>query len=117
MILVFQAQCLHTVTEDNTSAAQLLCGSSDLMKVLEKSLLADGTTSEMLMLKVLTAGIKTFAFLWFGNKFNPSSMLMNKKKKKKKKPHQPTQHQGVSLDKAYHSHWLTLCTNNLKVWY
>lgn len=51
------AQCLHTVTEDNASAAQLLCGSSDLMKVLEKSLMADGTTSDMLMLKVLTAGV------------------------------------------------------------
>ncbi|XP_029191055.2 HEAT repeat-containing protein 3-like [Acropora millepora] len=51
------AQCLHTVTEDNASAAQLLCGSSDLMKVLEISLMADGTTSDMLMLKVLTAGV------------------------------------------------------------
>lgn len=51
------AQCLHTVTEDNASAAQLLCGSSDLMKILEKSLMADGTTSDMLMLKVLTAGV------------------------------------------------------------
>lgn len=51
------AQCLHTVTEDNISAAQLLCGSSDLMKILEKSLMADGTTSDMLLLKVLTAGV------------------------------------------------------------
>lgn len=53
----FLAQCLHTVTEDNISAAQLLSGSSDLMKTLEKSLMADGTTSDMLLLKVLTAGI------------------------------------------------------------
>ena len=53
----YLAQCLHTVTEDNISAAQLLCGSSDLMKTLEKSLMADGTTSDMLLLKVLTAGI------------------------------------------------------------
>ncbi|KAL9976106.1 hypothetical protein ACROYT_G013356 [Oculina patagonica] len=51
------AQCLHTVTEDNNSAAQLLCGSSDLMKTLEKSLMADGTSSDMLLLKVLTAGV------------------------------------------------------------
>ena len=79
MILVFQAQCLHTVTEDNASAAQLLCGSSDLMKVLEKSLMADGTTSDMLMLKVLTAGIWTFPFLCQGNKFNTISALVDKK--------------------------------------
>lgn len=51
------AQCLHTVTENNQAAAQLLCGSSDLMKILEKSLMADGSTSDMLMLKVLTAGV------------------------------------------------------------
>lgn len=51
------AQCLHTVTEDNASAAQLLCGSSDMMKTLEKSLMADGTSSDMLLLKVLTAGV------------------------------------------------------------
>jgi len=44
------------VTEDNTTAAQQLCGSSDMMKTLEKSLMADGTSSDMLMLKVLTAG-------------------------------------------------------------
>ena len=50
------AQCLHTVTEDNVSAAQLICGSSDMMKTLEKSLMADGSSSDMLLLKVLTAG-------------------------------------------------------------
>ena len=58
VILLFAAQCLHTVTEDNVLAAQLLCGSSDMMKTLEKSLMADGTTSDMLLLKVLTAGNK-----------------------------------------------------------
>ena len=57
------AQCLHTVTEDNTSAAQLLCGSSDMMKTLEKSLMADGTSSDMLLLKVLTAGERFFLLL------------------------------------------------------
>ncbi|XP_058944174.2 HEAT repeat-containing protein 3 [Pocillopora verrucosa] len=51
------AQCLHTVTEDNSSAAQCLCCSSDLMKTLEKSLMADGSSSDMLLLKVLTAGV------------------------------------------------------------
>ncbi|KAM7444782.1 hypothetical protein ABFA07_006579 [Porites harrisoni] len=51
------AQCLHTVTEDNVSAAQLICGSSDMMKTLEKSLMADGSSSDMLLLKVLTAGV------------------------------------------------------------
>ena len=56
MIHPLLAQCLHTVTEDNTRAAQQLCGSSDMMKTLEKSLMADGTSSDMLMLKVLTAG-------------------------------------------------------------
>ena len=61
-MLFFLAQCLHTVTENNQAAAQLLCGSSDLMKILEKSLMADGSTSDMLMLKVLTAGI-TFVAL------------------------------------------------------
>ena len=54
------AQCLHTVTEDNASAAQLLCGSSDMMKTLEKSLMADGTSNDMLLLKVLTAGKRVF---------------------------------------------------------
>ena len=53
------AQCLHTVREDNASAAQHLCGSSD-MKTLEKSLMADGTSSDMLLLKVLTAGKRVF---------------------------------------------------------
>lgn len=51
------AQCLHTVTEDNSVAAHCLCGSSDLMKTLEKSLMADGSSSDMLLLKVLTAGV------------------------------------------------------------
>ena len=47
MIHPLLAQCLHTVTEDNTTAAQQLCGSSDMMKTLEKSLMADGTSSDI----------------------------------------------------------------------
>ena len=52
----FVAQCLHTVTEDNSVASQVLCGSSDLMKIIEKSLMADVSTSDAMLLKVLTAG-------------------------------------------------------------
>lgn len=55
--LFLLAQCLHTITEDNSLAAQCLCCSSDLMKTLEKSLMADGSSSDMLLLKVLTAGM------------------------------------------------------------
>lgn len=51
------AQCLHTVTEDNPSAAQALCGSSNLMKTIEKALVTEPSTSEVMLLKVLSAGI------------------------------------------------------------
>ncbi|XP_031565135.1 HEAT repeat-containing protein 3-like [Actinia tenebrosa] len=51
------AQCLHTVTEDNPSAAQALCGSSHLMKTIEKALVTEPSTSEVMLLKVLSAGI------------------------------------------------------------
>ncbi|KXJ13577.1 HEAT repeat-containing protein 3 [Exaiptasia diaphana] len=51
------AQCLHTVTEDNPSAAQALCGSSSLMKTIEKALVTEPSTSEVMLLKVLSAGI------------------------------------------------------------
>ncbi|KAK3707980.1 hypothetical protein QZH41_010746, partial [Actinostola sp. cb2023] len=51
------AQCLHTVTEDNPSAAQALCGSSHLMKAIEKALVVEPSTSEVMLMKVLSAGI------------------------------------------------------------
>ncbi|EDO30447.1 predicted protein [Nematostella vectensis] len=51
------AQCLHTVTEDNTMAAQALCGNSELMKCIEKSLMAEVPSSSMMLVKVLSAGI------------------------------------------------------------
>ena len=34
-----------------------------MMKTLEKSLMADGTSSDMLLLKVLTAGKRGFSFI------------------------------------------------------
>ncbi|KAK3755936.1 hypothetical protein QZH41_020472 [Actinostola sp. cb2023] len=51
------AQCLHTVTEDNPSAAQALCGSSHLMKAIEKALVVEPSTNEVMLMKVLSAGI------------------------------------------------------------
>ena len=50
------AQCLHTVTEDNQTAAHCLCENTSLMKILEGSMMAEQSNSDMLLTKVLSAG-------------------------------------------------------------
>ncbi|XP_028410039.1 HEAT repeat-containing protein 3-like isoform X2 [Dendronephthya gigantea] len=55
--VLLTAQCLATITEDNPMAATTLADSKESLKILEKNLLRDDTTEELVLLKVHMAGV------------------------------------------------------------
>ena len=61
--IMFLAQCLCTITEDNPAAAILLANTKESLKILEKNLLCSETSEEIFLLKVHMAG--NFNILYF----------------------------------------------------
>ena len=65
MSIVFLAQCLCTITEDNPAAATLLANTKESLKILEKNLLCSEASEEIFLLKVHIAGNLSISYLFF----------------------------------------------------